>query len=1052
MITIRQFVLSFLLAACASLATAADAATGTVTGRVQGAGAGLYLNNARVTVRGTDRVVFTDESGTYRVPGLPAGSVTLQFFYTGHDPQDVTVAIAAGQVAERNVELVAAGATGAAPRKDGTVMLDAFRVATSRETNGDTIAINEQRFAPNLKTVISADAFGEVTDGNVGEFLKFLPGITAEYDAESGSSVSSVAVRGFPTSMAIVSTDGMQMANTGNPQGSSRVFQFTQVSMNNLARLEVTKSPTPSTPADSMSGSINMVSKSAFERKDAQLRWSVSLSGNQHHLSLRTQPHTPDRDVQMVRPSANFDYTLPVTRDFGLVVTGQVQNRYMWQQLALKAYNATAAGTGATFARPFLQQFQLPASPRLNSRSSAGLRADWRVATNGVLSANIEASRFVSDRSSTSAAFDTGTSASPTIAGGTPLTFGENFTSGATGRGGVSLMGLHASVRHQLDSRAAGLRYRHDNGDWRIEGGLGVSKSQGGYQDTIHGRFRTLATALRDPARVVFENVDEDRPRSIQLFNNAGQPVDFFNLENYRLNTAASTPRYIRDDLVTAKLDARKSLGFLPFPAALQVGGLQRVQGRDVRRESINWTYNGPDGNPATIDSPAPYAMTTYVGQKESYGFRNMPWISVYKAWEAFKANPNLWSKTAAQQVAEESFRITNSENLREGVTALYAQAEAGLLGNRLRLLGGVRFEKTSARGEGVLNDPNAVWVRDPDGTYAHVGNVSTGARIRKPEAGAVGSMQELLLIRRERAIKAARTYEGYYPSLHLTWNVRENLQARASYALTYGRPDFTNIVPNSTINENDIESVQPAPGAPPPLPGVITIRNTGLKPWNADNIDVSLEYYTGSGGLFSVGGFYKEIRDFFASRTVSATAANLAEVGLGPEYAGWDLVTQFNLPGVARVRGAEFNIRQSLGVLGSWGRGANVFANGTKLQLDGGQQANFSAFIPQSANWGASWSRGSWSTILKWNYRGRQRQSQVTGVNGFQYFQSRTTVDLNAEWQFRRKIAVFLSAQNVFNAPEVLLRYGPDTPGYARRYQVTTYGTQLNAGVRGSF
>ncbi|MEY4088616.1 MAG: hypothetical protein RJB55_887, partial [Verrucomicrobiota bacterium] len=380
MIMLRWFIVSALVPICASLAAAADVATGVAAGRVQGAGTGLYLNNARVSVRGTDRVVFTDESGTYRVPGLPAGSVTLQFFYTGHDPQDVTVTITAGRVAERNVELIASGA---APRKDGTVMLDTFKVATSRETNGDAIAINEQRFAPNLKTVISADAFGEVTDGNVGEFLKFLPGITAEYDAESGSSVSSVAVRGFPTSMAIVSTDGMQMANTGNPQGSSRVFQFTQVSMNNLARLEVTKSPTPSTPADSMSGSINMVSKSAFERKDAQLRWSVSLSGNQHHLSLRTQPHTPDRDVQMVRPSANFDYTLPVTRDFGLVVTGQVQNRYMWQQLALKAYNATAAGTGATFARPFLQQFQLPASPRLNSRSSAGLRADWRVTTNG---------------------------------------------------------------------------------------------------------------------------------------------------------------------------------------------------------------------------------------------------------------------------------------------------------------------------------------------------------------------------------------------------------------------------------------------------------------------------------------------------------------------------------------------------------------------------------------------------------------------------------------------------------------------------------------------
>lgn len=1020
----------------------ATAATGTVTGRVQNADNGRFLNNARVAVRGTDRVAFTDESGTYRLTGLPAGPVTLDVFYTGLVPQPVAVEVPPQGVAERHVDLRGTPDPAAG---GGAIRLDAFRVSTSRETNSDAIAINEQRFAPNVKNVIAADAFGEVTDGNVGEFLKFLPGITAEYDAESGSSVSSVAVRGFPTSMAVVSGDGMQMANTGNPQGSSRVFQFTQVSMNNIARLEVTKSPTPSTPADSMSGSINLVSKSSFERKTAQLRYSASLTGNQHHLSLREQPHTPDRNVQMVRPSASFDYTLPVTRNFGLVVTGQTQNRYMWQQLALKAYNATAAGTGASYAKPFLQQFQLPASPRLNSRTSAGLRADWRVSTNGVLSVNFEGGRFVSDRSSTSAAFDTGTSATPTVAGGVPLTYGDSFTSGATGRGSVSLMGLHASVRHQLDTRAGTTRYRLDNGDWRVEAGLGYSFSEGGYQDTRHGRFRTLGTALRNPARVVLADVDQDRPRSIQLYDNAGGAVDFFNLENYRLNTAASTPRYIRDDMVTAKLDVRRTLPFLAFPAALQLGGSERVQRRDVRRESIAWTYAGPDGNTATIDSPAPYGMTTYVGQTESYGFRNMPWISVYKAWQAYQANPVLWTKTPAQVVAEETFRLNNSEHLSEGVRAFYAQAEAGFFHNRLRLLTGVRFERTATRGEGVLADPNAVWLRDPDGTYAHT---ASGARIRQPAAGAVGSMDELRLVRFERAAHAARTYDGYYPSLHLTWNIRENLQARASFARTYGRPDFTNIVPNSTIEENDLETSTD----PRQLPGRITIRNTGLKPWSADNVDVSLEYYTDNGGLFSVGGFHKEIRRFFGSATRVADAASLAELGLGPEYAGWELITQFNLPGVARVRGLEANARHSLAPLGTWGRPFQVFANVTKLELVGSQQANFSAFIPESASWGASWNRAPFSLLAKWNYRGQQRNGPVAAVNGFQYGQARTTVDLNAEWQVRRTIGLFLSAQNLFNVPEVLLRFGPDTPGYARRYQVTTYGVQLSAGLRGTF
>ena len=159
-----------------------------------------------------------------------------------------------------------------------------------------------------------------------------------------------------------------------------------------------------------------------------------------------------------------------------------------------------------------------------------------------------------------------------------------------------------------------------------------------------------------------------------------------------------------------------------------------------------------------------------------------------------------------------------------------------------------------------------------------------------------------------------------------------------------------------------------------------------------------------------------------------------------------------FGLPGVARVRGIEFSARHSLAPLGAWGKGILVFANHTRLELSGSQQAAFNAFIPSSASWGASFSRGRLSAIAKWNYRGLQRGGPVAGVDGFQYSQARTTVDLSAERQVWRGIGVFVSAQNVFNVPEVLLRYGPQTPGYARRYQTTTYGTQLSLGIKGTF
>jgi hypothetical protein len=55
-------------------ATAAPAATASLTGRVQNAATGQHLNNARLAVKGTNLVAFTDETGSYRLDRVPAGS------------------------------------------------------------------------------------------------------------------------------------------------------------------------------------------------------------------------------------------------------------------------------------------------------------------------------------------------------------------------------------------------------------------------------------------------------------------------------------------------------------------------------------------------------------------------------------------------------------------------------------------------------------------------------------------------------------------------------------------------------------------------------------------------------------------------------------------------------------------------------------------------------------------------------------------------------------------------------------------------------------------
>ena len=1005
--------------------------TGRIHGRILQADSGQYLNNVRVKVKDTGFEAFTDQTGTYQLARVPAGNVVLEIFHTGLQAQEATLILAAGQSVERNFEVAGSA-----------VQLAAMVVGTSRETDAEKIAINEQRFSPNIKNVLSADALGDITDGNVAEFLKFLPGVVAEYDPESAGAAASLSLRGFPTELAVVSTDGAQVANTGNAGGGSRVFQFSQASLNNVARLEITKVPTPSSPADSLAGSINMVTKSAFERKTAQFRYSAMLLANGSAIHLGKSPHPSDERIYKIQPSGSFDYTLPVNDRFGIVLTGQSANRYIPQTRPIRTFQTGGAGTGASASQPFLQQYQMGSVPRITNRESFGLRADWRVTRYGVLSANLQSSHFKSDRSVTAILFNAGTAGTPSVAGGVPLTFGPDFTEGATGRGSITLMN-GADVVQELDTLAGNTSYRFDNGDWRVVAGASQSRSWGGYKDTAAGRWRQMGIVNLRPVRITYAGVDSEKPRSVQAFENNGQPFDIFDLNNYRLNTAFSNPRDIEDELTTFQVDVRKSITQTAFPAAMQIGAHQRTQTRDIRRFSATYTYNGRDGNPATIESPAPYQATSYKTWDDVSGYPGMPHVSLGAAWRAHQANPQLFTQTPAQEAASETYRVNNSEYIKERVSSAYAQGELTLLNGRLRVLGGVRLEKTDLNGRGPLYDPTAVFVRNAAGAFVRT---ATGATIRKPEAGAVGSLAEVRLVRQERAARAARSYDGTYPSLHLTYNLRENLLLRAAYAKTYGRPDFDEIIPNTTVDEEDDD----LSGNPASLPGRLNVRNSGLKPWSADNYDLSLEWYTPQGGLISGGVFAKEIDGFFADEVATATAASLAALGLDDRYVGWLLTTRRNLTTAARITGVELSIRQSLAPVSPWLSHVQVFANGTKLHLSGPPETRWQNFVPESANWGLTFSRQGLLLGAKWNYRGLQRRQPI--AIGYAYQGSQTTFDVNAEYRLRSHLTVFMNVQNLFDVPQTWMQIGDQTPDYAKSWQTFIYGAQLTFGIKGTF
>ena len=112
-------------AAQSSSGAAVQSATGVVEGRVQNAVTGRYVSHARVSVAQTDQMVFTDESGYYRLTRVRGGPAVIEVFFTGMETQRTSVTVPAGGNVTQNVSLtILAQQVG----QDGTVKLDPFLV------------------------------------------------------------------------------------------------------------------------------------------------------------------------------------------------------------------------------------------------------------------------------------------------------------------------------------------------------------------------------------------------------------------------------------------------------------------------------------------------------------------------------------------------------------------------------------------------------------------------------------------------------------------------------------------------------------------------------------------------------------------------------------------------------------------------------------------------------------------------------------------------------------------------------------------------------------
>ena len=1025
-----------LLATSITLLAAPDRArapaTGTIEGRVVNPATGEYLEIARLTVEGTTLETFSDASGHYRLANVPAGPARVTVFHTGIVPQTVSVAVVPNGTTRQDFNVTRFRGI----RDAGSpIQLDQFVVASMKEMSGAAIAINTQRFAPNVMIVVAADEFGTIADGNVGELLKFLPGMTAEYN--SGEPWQ-VAMNGTPSDNLPVTVNGFGVASAGSAS-TRRAVELTSVSTNNLSRIEVVYSPTPESPGSALAGSVNMVTQSAFDRAKPVFNGSAFLFMRDNARDFQRTSAPNNRLTRKVNPGFDFSYLVPLNKRAGFTVAASLTDQYHNADGIVTTWRGTGSATnGGTLPdttpdRPYLTDFTVRDGPRTEMRFSFGGTIDYKFGPNDRISLSIHRVGNREEFHNHTLGFF--------VNRVLPGDFSLTHTRGFAGAGEVRLTNAE---RYRVGSvLTPTLTYRHGGPVWKAEVGFGSSHAKNRFHDLSQGFFSS-SIARRTGVTVSFDDITYFRPGVITVTDPAtGAPVDYTNINTYSLSTTTSIPSRSADVQRTAYANlAREFSG--RFPLALKGGVDVRGSLRDLRGSNIPYSFVGADGRasltPVGNDDSASVVFDEIFSRRiPGFGFPSVQWVNNAALADLYNRSPTYI--TADQNNAYRN-AVNLSKHAEEIVSAVYLRADAQFLDRRLKLTGGVRAEQTNVKAEGPLTDASRNYQRDANGRVILGPNGQPLQITTDPLQVAQRSIID-------RGLRSQKEYLRYFPSLNASYSLRENLILRGAYYWSIGRPDFNQYAAGLTL---------PNVEAPPGATNRISVNNAAIKAWSARTTKLTLEYYFEGVGLVSIAGFRREFENFFGSSVFNATPAFLALYGLDPAtYDPYDVVTTQNLASTVRMEGLDFNYKQALTFLPPWARGVQVFANGSALRATGEAASNFVGFAPRTANWGVSLTRDRFNLKLNWNYRSRLRQAKVADgrsidPNTYNWGSSRLYLNVAAEITLYRRWSVFANLRNITSVYEDVEIANPSTPAHAQLRARNDFGSLWSIGVRTSF
>ena len=979
----------FILAVACALGLSARAqGTGTIEGRILSTATGEYLRNVEVTVAGTNLAAFTTENGFFSIANVPAGEAQLSTAYTGYDSGTARVTVTAGATVIRNFELAVSGAR-PANRPEAVVTLAQFVVSSERE--GNAKAIMDQRAAINVKNVIASDNFGDITNGNIGEFIKYMPGVVIDYNQ---SDARAVRIGGLDPKYVGVSVDGMRMASAqGAAFGSdSRQFEFEQASINSVEAIEVNKTLTARMDADSPAGSINLRSRSAFDRKGREITAQFTVSANEYNLTLRRVPSPTNALRRVVFPGGTLGYSEVFGGRFGVQLNVGTSTIYGEQEQITHAYDFSNAARG-----PVITGLTFKDAPKVIERASLGANFDYKITPNLIASVRITGSHlsdeFVARNlqfTANLAQIDPASTLTRVIA---------NPVASANTR--LDASGNHRNKRNDTVTYVPKLEYQR--GDLTLTAGGGYSRSGTHYEDLRQGYFQSVNLRLTRMSWMAERaNTNSTDWTVTQLSGRPWGDIANWGRDDTNPNNMVSTARGGQSQVFSGNLDAKTSVNVAGLPVQLLAGAKTRLTTFDITWGGTqSWTFVGPRGSQTDA--------TTVMIDESQHLFdpkrggnvtqQNFPWPDSNAMASYFVANPGQFTPNT---VANFTNAFTTPRSLKEQVDAAYLEGNTRWRQIRFNL--GARVERTRTIGR----------------TY----DILPAAVVRA--AGYTAGTIPYVVYQYRNGARPS-TY-GEYDNLFLSggakYSLTRDLVIQVAASQSIGRPNYDSLAGVIAVDETRQQ---------------VTLPNPNLKPETSDKYFVSVQRYIEPAGTLSLSAYQLVVKNMgTTSELVSAAEAGYAD---DPEYAGYTFLRAANASGTRRIKGVDLEYSQQLTFLPGFLRGFSVFGSVSRTVPDA-QIVNLSA---KSANGGLRYGNHLFNAQVRFTWTAA-RLTSITAVRT-QWERERLMFDLSGGYKLSRTYELTLSCRNVFNQALESYFNVPGTIAYK-----DNFGAVWTLGVRGRF